>query len=548
MILKTCCLSLLIAALPFSTVKASEDPLTPPMSEAHEAIPHFAIRSFDVQGNTILSRDAVSLILQPFIGADKNFGDVQQALDSLENSYRDKGYTSVSVSLPEQELKDGVIAIKVVEAKIADIQVEGNSFFSRQNITGSFPSLIKNTSPRIHEISKNLRAVNENPAKKVSLQFQRGGKEDEVIARLKVVDERYWKIGLTLDNTGNKQTGDYRLGLLLQHFNLHDKDHVATVQYTTSPDHVDKVNSISGSYRFPIYSLGDTIDIFAGYSDVDSGSFNVATSSFNYAASNINGKGVVSGVRYNYTLKRFGEYAQKLVAGMDYRYYDNRSDVDISINGTKFPTIASNSKLVLHPVSLTYNGSYTLEQGEAGLYLGGVYNIPWGAYGDRNDFPEGSPADYFALRYGATLAHALPADFQLRFSFTGQYSPHALVTYEQIGLGGASSGRGYEERAAAGDNGYSGTAEVYSPDVARLFSIPHSQLRAVAFYDDGYVFRAKAVQGDDGGMRASSAGGGLRLSISKHFTASVDWGVVLTTLPDAAAGENKIHFKAAFIY
>jgi hemolysin activation/secretion protein len=527
-----------------------QSPATPPAATvvAAEPIPRFAITHFRVEGNSILAEAEVSALLRQFAGPDKDFGDVQQALDALENAYRHKGYNSVSVYLPEQELKGGVITFRVVEAKISGVDIEGNRFFTKENIEQSFPSLVSGTFPRVHEISKNLRAVNENPAKKVSLQLLSGGREDEIIARLKVVDEKYWKTGLTFDNSGNRQTGDYRFGILLQHFNLFNRDHVATVHYTTSPDHAERVNSISGSYRLPLYRLGDTIDVFAGYSDIDSGVFSVTTNTFSYTASNINGKGVIGGARYNYTLKRFGEYSQKLVAGMDYRYYDNSSRFDVSLTGGSSFDGSSKTELVLHPLSLSYLGSYAMENGETGLYLGAAYNPPWGEHGGRKDFPEGTAADYFVLRYGAFLAHLLPADFQVRFSFNGQYAPRNLVVYEQMGLGGAGFGRGYGERAAEGDVGYAGTAEIYSPDLARMAAIADSQLRLVAFYDDGYVRRATLEQGDDAGARASSVGGGARLSLSRYFTASVDWGVTLTSLPSFPRGNSRIHFKAAIIY
>lgn len=501
------------------------------------AVPRFTINRFFVRNNTILSGSELAALFAPHEGPDKDFGDVQRALDALENAYRLKGYNSVSVYLPEQELKDGAVIFSAVEARISRIDVEGNRYFTRENIEDSFPTIKKGEFPLIHEISKNLRAVNENPAKKINLQLQGGEQDDEVIAKLKVTDEKHWKAGLTVDNTGTSQTGEYRVGILLQHFNLHNKDHVASFQYSTSPDHADSVKSVSASYRLPLYSFGDTLDVFAGYSDVDSP---LAVSGYDLKT---NGKGVLSGVRYNLTLKRFAEYSQKLVLGFDYRLYDN----NLSTQGSS-ENLLKNGRQALHPLSLTYNGSYTMEQGEASFNFGGAYNIPWGPHGEKGDFPEGTAADYFVLRYGASLAQALPADFQLRLSFNGQYSPRNLVSYEQFGLGGASVGRGYLERAAAGDIGYSGSAEIYSPDIARLSSWGDTQLRLLAFYDDGYARKADAIDGDDGGIRLASIGGGVRLSISKYFTASTDWGVTLNSVGTTPAGDNRIHFKAAIIY
>jgi len=54
-----------------------------------------------------------------FTGRDKDFADVQRALEALERAYTDKGFSAVQVILPEQELDKGVVRFKIVEARIA---------------------------------------------------------------------------------------------------------------------------------------------------------------------------------------------------------------------------------------------------------------------------------------------------------------------------------------------------------------------------------------------------------------------------------------------
>ena len=119
-----------------------------------------------VAGDTILGAARIAALVKPFTGPDRDFGDVQQALEALEAAYRSKGYNSVMVVLPAQELKGGDILITVIESKIAGISVEGNKHFSTANILAGFPTLQKGKSPLVHKVSQNLRVVNENPAKR----------------------------------------------------------------------------------------------------------------------------------------------------------------------------------------------------------------------------------------------------------------------------------------------------------------------------------------------------------------------------------------------
>ena len=58
------------------------------------------IRSFVLEGNTLLEPDAVECIRAPHRGNNKDLADIQRALESLEAAYRKIGYGVVQVSLP----------------------------------------------------------------------------------------------------------------------------------------------------------------------------------------------------------------------------------------------------------------------------------------------------------------------------------------------------------------------------------------------------------------------------------------------------------------
>ena len=123
-----------------------------------------------------------------------------------------------------------------------------------------------------------------------TLQLLNSDKENEIDANITVMDERPWKIGISADNTGDKQTGRSRLGVLLQHANLFNRDQLLTLQYITSPEKLDKVSIYSLGYRVPLYSLGSSIDLIGAYSNVDSGTISAATNSMN-----VSGKGYNTG-------------------------------------------------------------------------------------------------------------------------------------------------------------------------------------------------------------------------------------------------------------
>src|SRR3990167_8228554 len=126
--------------------------------------------------------------------------------------------------------------------------------------------------PIMDDLSASLRVANEHPMKKLSVRLAPGEKEDELDAIVAVTDEKPWRVGVTLDNTGTAQTGRHRLGLIWQHGNLFDRDHQLSLQYQTSPQKTDEVKVYAASYRVPLYARGDSVDVFATRSDVDVGS------------------------------------------------------------------------------------------------------------------------------------------------------------------------------------------------------------------------------------------------------------------------------------
>ena len=211
----------------------------------------FDIADYKVEGNTLLKPADIARALAPFRGKNRDFGDVQRAVEALEAAYRKAGYAAVRVYLPEQELNEGVVILRVVEAKIGAVTVSGNKYFDAANIRRSVPAVREGTTPSAPRIADNTRLANENTAKQTRVVLRPAGQPNEVDAVIEVEDEKPWRAFLTLDNTGTPDTGDYRLGVGYQHNNMFNRDQTLTAQYITSPTEPDQVSIYSVGYRHP---------------------------------------------------------------------------------------------------------------------------------------------------------------------------------------------------------------------------------------------------------------------------------------------------------
>ncbi|MCU0897014.1 MAG: BamA/TamA family outer membrane protein [Burkholderiales bacterium] len=498
--------------------------------------PRFEIRAFRVDGATLLTPAEVDAATRPFVGASRSFADVQGAAAALEGAYAAKGYGAVQVLVPEQQLQRGEVVLKVEEARLGRVTVEGNRYFDDLNVRASIPALETGKAPNVAALARQLRVANENPSKQTTVLLKSGVAPGEVDAQVRVVDDRTQRFSLSVDNTGTPPTGQYRVGVGYMNANLWNRDHVLNAQYVTSPSKPGDVAIVAGSYRIPLYSLGDSIELFAAYSDVNSG---VVQGLFNVA-----GKGTVVSGRYNRNLPRWGALESRIAFGADWRKYDSRV---LPVGGT----LDLVPDVIVHPLSAVWSGVYRRGPTETGLYGGYFRNIPGGPDGGQDTFDAirpGATANYGIWRAGGNFVWAMPADFQFRGRMSFQYSPDLLVPGEQFGIGGIDSVRGFYEREVVGDRGYQGQAELYTPDVGNRIPANGVRVRALGFYDWGAVRRNDPVFPEIPRQGISSAGVGVRVGWRNNVSLRFDYAWVLQSAAASPFGEKRANFVAAFAY
>src|SRR5688572_3031803 len=102
--------------------------------EQQEAIPapRFDINRFEVTGNRLLPAAEIERLVAPYTGKNKDFADIQRALEALEQAFRDLGYGVVQVLLPEQDITRGVVQFRVLQPRIGKVIIEGNTQFNSE--------------------------------------------------------------------------------------------------------------------------------------------------------------------------------------------------------------------------------------------------------------------------------------------------------------------------------------------------------------------------------------------------------------------------------
>jgi len=523
--------------------------LTSTLSFGQTQTVRFDIDRFKIEGNTLLKPDEIEAVLKPFTGKQREYGDVKRAIEALRQRYRTEGFSVVWVVAPEQDLDRGVVTLRVIEGRIGKVTIEGNRFFDDANIRSSLPALREKVSPRAKDISANAQLGNENPAKQVDVVLRPGEKQGVVDATVDVIDVRPLKAFLTFDNTGNTETGDYRLGVGVQHANLFNRDNIFTFNYVTSPGKWDQVSLYSGSYRLPLYSSGDSMDFIVAYSDVDAGTTQTVAGPLAFS-----GQGTVYGLRYNQLLERRGEYSHRIVYGLDYRAYENDCKLgDFGAEGCGPAAV----DVTLSPISMAYNGNWAKPGRISDFYVALSHNVPVDANGQESDFNaarpspnggDGASSRYTILRCGASMVNAFESNWQVRAAFNAQYTSDSLVSGEQFGIAGATAVRGFQEREIVRDIGYFANLELYSPNLAGKLVPGENNLRGLLFYD----FASAANNPLDGEARqkvsTASIGAGFRWNIQRNFNLRFDLARVMDEGGSKKKGDLRGHISVFFGY
>ncbi len=490
-----------------------------------------SITGFDITGvNPVVDRD-YSDVLDRYLGEGVTIDGLQDAAKALEQAIHTEGYTFVRVVLPRQPLDDGTIELRVVPFVVDRVTISGNDHFGDTTIRSSLPGLVEGETPNTKHLSRSLAVAREHPTRQQKVTFAAAEEAGRIDARIEVEDSDPSSVFTWLNNTGSEETGDYRLGIGYQDSDLFDRDHSATLSYTTSPTEAEDVAQFGGVYQAPLYDHGGILTGFVAESDIDSGRvaefFDVA------------GQGSVLGLQYTQFFPRDKGYAPSVVVSVVDKLFDNDIDFDGEPVGVDVRS---------RPLSIRYSGDFIDEEFEADFYIEYADNLSGGSANTAQAYQatrQGANPGWNLIRYGAGLQRPLPRQWSLTARLDGQYADEPLIAGEQIGIGGAYSVRGFEEREVSGDKGIQMRLEAWSPAVGE------GSARGVLFLDAGRTRLVDAIPGDIVSESVASLGGGFNWSWRGRLNARVDAAYVLDgtdgdRVGGTRDGDARIHFNVAY--
>ena len=87
----------------------------------------FYLQNFVFTSEDAIQQDVLAALVESYCGREVDFNELQQAVNKLTAYLRGQGYAVATAFLPQQEITDGIIEVKIVLGRLSYVQVNNTS-------------------------------------------------------------------------------------------------------------------------------------------------------------------------------------------------------------------------------------------------------------------------------------------------------------------------------------------------------------------------------------------------------------------------------------
>jgi hemolysin activation/secretion protein len=486
------------------------------------------IQEYRVEGTHKLTELEVEEAIYPYLGPDRTTEDVERARAALEKAYQDKGYQTVTVQVPPQQVRNGVVVLQVIEGKVGRLRIRGSRYFSLSEIKKRAPSLAEGTVPNFNDVTRDIVALNQLPDLRVTPTLRAGIEPGTVDIDLNVKDTLPLHGNLELNNRNSPDTTSLRIDGAISYNNFWQLGHSAGFSFQIAPERLSDAEVFAGYYlaRFP------GAEWFTLLLQGTKQNSNVSTLGSIVVA----GRGSIFGARAIFSLPPGKDFYESISSGFDWKHFDQRVGLT---------TGALTSPVTYYPVSTVYTATWVPKGSETDLDAGITFGIR-GLGSKDNQFDNSrfkASGNFIYFRGDLSHTHDLPGGGQIYVKVQGQVADQPLINSEQIAGGGLSTVRGYYEAEVLGDNGIFGTLELRSPSLLGWMAKKEDEWRLYAFLDAGTLTIRDPLPQQIDVFDLASWGFGTRIQLYQHLNGSLDIGVPMISSQNTTVHEVRFIFR-----
>ncbi len=469
---------------------------------------------FRFTGNSRQSADVLGAAVRGFVGKPLDASNLRDLLSAVEEVYRKAGYVAVVAYLPEQQVRDGVVEIAIVEGRLGRVRVEtaGLSQVKPVVVDRILGTLQAGVPIREDDLERRLLLIQDlNGVTAVNSELRPGRNlgEGDLVVRVEDAPLRL-RAAVDLDNGGSEATGGLRAGVNLRFNNPLGVGDQLGLRLLVQEDRLTELGRLS--YILPVGPYGTRIG--AGYTRVNyelGGSF-----------ASLQAKGQAD----SYSVFATHPVIRSRNANLFGQIVGDYKLLTDTVDATQPPTLndkrVRSGKVGVFGDFRQQNGSISL--GSALLTLGDVdIRSPAELANDR--FGPGTNGSFTKVNYDLQTVQSIAewgGPVSLSMLVLGQIASKNLTSAERLSLGGPAGVRAFPTGQLIVDEGTLFQGELrYAPQVAQLRPDRLGVSTLALFYDyaEGSVCHdaASCSRGQSVPVPSSNKlqGAGLGLRVSR---------------------------------
>ncbi|MCT7952732.1 ShlB/FhaC/HecB family hemolysin secretion/activation protein [Ancylothrix sp. C2] len=514
---------------------------TPPAPETAPDSPQtITVKAFDFQDNTALSDEELAELTKDYLNRPVTFADLFKVRDIITEAYIKAGYITTGAYIPPQEIdsENATIQIEIVEGKIEEIRVSGNSKLN-PNYVKSRLELATTAPLNDKKLTEGLQLLRLNPLiDNIQAELLPGSDAGRNILQVNITEANHFNLSLKLDNNRSPSAGSLRRGATLSYNNIAGIGDNFSASYFNT----DGSNQLDLSYQIPVNSRNGTVSFTYRTSDNT-----VIEEPFDELDINANYRSYELTFRQPVIQQIKNETIQELALGLTAQWQKSQTSI-LGYDAPLSPGADESGRTRIS--ALRFFQEWTQRNAQQVFAARSEFSLGLGWRATVNNEPPDSR--FFAWRgqaqwlrlLGENRSEPLYAPAILLRS-NAQLATRALLPLEQFGLGGQTSVRGYRQDALLTDNGILGSAEFWLPVVR--FPRQRAVLQIVPFIDVGAGWNSSGNESPNTNTFAG-VGVGLQFLMGETLRARFDWGIPLVNIDsgDKTWQENGLYFSVEY--
>jgi hemolysin activation/secretion protein len=528
-------------------ISPSTAPVLPQVTPPKPALPpttkvNVTVKDFRFTGNTVFPAEVLREQVREFIGKTLDFNGLNDAAGRVQRYYRERGYFLAVAYLPQQEIKDGVVEIGILEGRLGQInlqldpKVRLKESFARSILDAHLKpgDLITENS-----LERPLLLLRDLPDMEVTSEL--GPSKTQVGAAdltVKLAENRRPVSGyVDVDNHGNRFSGEYRFGLNLNSGNLTGYGDLLSFRGFLTNDSLMKFGRLS--YVIPVGPYGTRIGLSGTAFEYELGK--------DFESLQSNGDGKV------FTLYALHPFLRTRNANLFVQAAAERKDLEDRID-----SVGSVEERKITAGKLGVVGDFRDRLLSGGLnsysatYTGGQLDISPPAVEAADQAPGTGPqtsGSFSKVNIELRRLQRITDNFNLLVAYAAQLANKNLTAAEKMSLGGPNGVRAYPVGEAPGDTGQLGTVELRF--IVPGFQVGGGDMTLSTFIDYGQVKTLEEPPPAAAGLqnKRSIGGAGIGLSLGREgnflVRANVAWSLDKETpVSDPADRDPRVWVQA----